>query len=131
MHHLDTSTVVAFLRGDLHVAEQIACAGPSTVISTPVLAELHHGIHASRKAIDNLARLHELTARITVLAFDEFAAKTYGRIRHELKLRGTLIGEMDLLIASLALNHKAILVTHNTKHFSRVSSLMIEDWVRS
>ena len=131
MHHLDTSTVVAFLRGDAHVAEQIARAGPRTVISTPVLAELHHGIHASEKIADNLAQLNELIARITVIAFDEFAARTYGRIRHQLQSRGELIGEMDLLIASLALNHNAILVTHNTKHFSRVPSLMIDDWVRT
>jgi predicted nucleic acid-binding protein len=37
-------------------------------------------------------------------------------------------GYNDLLIASIALSHNLILVTHNTKEFIRVEGLQIEDW---
>ncbi len=51
-----------------------------------------------------------------------------GRIRAQLANAGTPIGYNDLLIASIALSHDLILVTHNTKEFVRVEGLKIEDW---
>ena len=39
-----------------------------------------------------------------------------------------MIGPNDLTIASIALSHGLILVTHNTAEFSRVPGLQIEDW---
>jgi len=29
----------------------------------------------------------------------------------------------------MAVNHDAVLVTHNTRHFSRINDLRIETWV--
>jgi tRNA(fMet)-specific endonuclease VapC len=43
----------------------------------------------------------------------------------------SLIGERDLLIASIALAADLTLVTHNAAEFSRVPSLRIEDWTAS
>nr|WP_313926620.1 hypothetical protein [Anabaena sp. FACHB-1237] len=49
-------------------------------------------------------------------------------MRAQLANIGTPIGYNDLLIASIALSHNLILVTHNTKEFLRVEGLKIEDW---
>jgi len=35
---------------------------------------------------------------------------------------------MDLLIAGTAMSRGAVLVTNNTREFSRVSGLLLEDW---
>jgi tRNA(fMet)-specific endonuclease VapC len=35
---------------------------------------------------------------------------------------------MDLLIASHALSERAILVTHNVRHFAKVPGLKVEEW---
>jgi tRNA(fMet)-specific endonuclease VapC len=43
-------------------------------------------------------------------------------------MEGTPIGPYDLQIASIALSRDLILVTHNTREFSRVKDLVIEDW---
>ncbi len=40
---------------------------------------------------------------------------------------GQLIGNPDLLIAATALYHNLTLLTHNTRHFSRISGLQVED----
>lgn len=50
------------------------------------------------------------------------------RIRAQLANAGTPIGYNDLLIASIAVAHDLILVTHNTKEFIRVEGLKLEDW---
>ena len=40
-----------------------------------------------------------------------------------------LIGANDLWIACHALAESAVLVTHNTREFTRVPGLSVEDWV--
>jgi tRNA(fMet)-specific endonuclease VapC len=49
-------------------------------------------------------------------------------IRAGLEREGTPIGPNDLVIAATALASRAILVTHNTREFGRVSGLEWEDW---
>ena len=62
------------------------------------------------------------------MPFDDIAAEIYGRIRAHLATQGTPIGANDLQIASISLAHDLILVTHNTREFSRVPRLRLEDW---
>lgn len=52
------------------------------------------------------------------------------RIRVELERHGSAIGPIDLLIAGTALSRGAILVTNNTREFSRVKGLRLADWTR-
>jgi tRNA(fMet)-specific endonuclease VapC len=56
------------------------------------------------------------------------AALDYATIRADLKVRGTMIGGNDLLIAAHARCLGLTLVTNNTREFSRVHSLKIENW---
>jgi tRNA(fMet)-specific endonuclease VapC len=67
-------------------------------------------------------------ARFASLPFDDAAADAYGRIDGMLKSRGMSIGPLDTQIAAIAIAHNLTLVTHNTRHFSRVPQLSIEDW---
>ncbi len=75
-----------------------------------------------------LARQQQFLTLFVSLPFDDVTALTYGRIRAELAANGTPIGPNDFQIAAIALTHNLILVTHNTREFSRVSGLVIEDW---
>ncbi len=62
--------------------------------------------------------------KLTVLEFDEAAAEEFERLQ-KLRIR---IGTMDLKIAAIALTHHATLLTRNSKDFSQVPGLRIEDW---
>jgi len=62
------------------------------------------------------------------LPFDDQSAIIYGQIRAGLAASGTPIGPNDLFISSIALANNLILVTHNTREFSRVEGLRLEDW---
>ena len=97
-------------------------------ISAVTLAELYYGAarhpkgDAIRKEIDDFA------ARLSIVAWDETAADHYGTIRATLEKRGTPIGAMDMLIAAHARSIKAVLVTNDLRHFTKVPGLKVEDW---
>lgn len=62
--------------------------------------------------------------KLTVLEFDETAAAEFERLRKIARRVGT----MDLKIAAIALANKATVLTRNSKDFSQVPDLQIEDW---
>jgi tRNA(fMet)-specific endonuclease VapC len=76
----------------------------------------------------SLAQHQDFLNRFISLPFDDQSALIYGQIRAQLAASGTPIGPNDLLIASIALANNLILVTHNTREFSRVEGLRLEDW---
>ena len=76
----------------------------------------------------SLARQEAFLRVFVSLAFDDHAARFYGRIRADLAARGTPIGANDLLIAAIALAAELTVVTHNTSEFGRISGLALEDW---
>jgi predicted nucleic acid-binding protein len=45
-----------------------------------------------------------------------------------IKRRGLPIGEIDTLLAGVALSEGLAIATHNTTHFSRVAGLTVVDW---
>ena len=97
-------------------------------ISSIVKSEIEYGICKSAVPEKNRWAFEILLQGISILPYDESAAKEYGEIRAALERQGKPIGGNDLLIAAhcRALNY--ILVTHNLKEFSRVENLEIEDW---
>ena len=74
-------------------------------------------------------RLAETERRLegfTILPVDAAAAAEFERLLGTKGLKKICRG--DLLIASIALANKAKLVTRNTKDFSKVTGLQIENW---
>ena len=77
--------------------------------------------------VDAYRRLKRLLAnylKIEALDFAAEAAEEFERL-HKQRIR---IGTMDLKIAAIALTHHATLLTRNSKDFSQVPGLHIEDW---
>ena len=97
-------------------------------ISSITMAELEYGVFNSSRPQQNRIALLMFLSGISVLPFESDASLAYGDIRHYLKTKGIMIGGNDLLIAAHARALGLILVTHNTKEFSRVPDLLVEDW---
>ena len=51
--------------------------------------------------------------------------RAYAHERARLEKKGEGLDQFDLLIAATALAHSLILVTRNTKHFSRIEGLRL------
>ena len=101
----------------------------NTFISAVTVAELEYGACKSARRDHNLQRLAHFFARFELAAFDQAAAEEYGRLRAALEARGKPIGPLDTLIAAQALALGAVLVSHNTREFSRVPKLRVHDWI--
>jgi len=129
MLHLDTDIAIAHLRGDPIVTQRLAQALPAVGISSLVVAELRYGVYASSDPILAKSKLDEFLSSLSVIPFDAPAADVFGSIRFSLRKKGRPIGDLDMLIAAAAMSHGATLVTRNTRHFSEVEGLQIEDWV--
>jgi tRNA(fMet)-specific endonuclease VapC len=131
MKILDSDHCVAILRGRLDLTVW-ASPDEELAITTVSVGELVHGAAKSQRVTDNLARLDVLLAALTLLPFDEWAARRFGHLKAELEQAGEVIGDLDLQIASIAGEENATLVTHHSKHFSRLADrtqLTIEDWL--
>jgi tRNA(fMet)-specific endonuclease VapC len=128
MRVLDSDHCVALLRGRLDLRGRVSPTEELAVTAISV-GELTHGAYKSSRAADNLARVDVLLAAVTILPYDESAARQYGPLKAELERAGMRLSDLDLQIASIALQHGVPLVTHNRQHFERVPDLVIEDWL--
>ena len=128
---LDTN-IIAYIRNQRPetVYRRFAAYQPDDLcVSVSTMAELEYGVFRSSKPDQNREALMLLLSRIPCLPFDERAAREYGRIRHDLTQKGTLIGANDLLIAAHACALNLTLITNNTREFERVEGLKLENWV--
>jgi tRNA(fMet)-specific endonuclease VapC len=103
-------------------------ASVNTESCTPVEAELWYGVDKSARQEQNRARLLTLLEWLPSLPFAGQTTQHFGDIRAHLARQGKPIGPYDLQIAAIARAHHLTLVTHNTKEFSRVPGLTLEDW---
>lgn len=132
MNHylLDTNTCIAWLKDNTAVVQHIITAGENHVyLCSPVKAELWYGACKSQRVTQNKASLMRFFSDFPCLAFDDEAAFHFGNIRANLSKLGTPIGPYDLQISAIAFAHGLIAVTHNTREFSRVEGLILEDWL--
>jgi tRNA(fMet)-specific endonuclease VapC len=78
----------------------------------------------AQRLLFNTASLLEL---LQIFPLNETAVAHFDRLRGTKGLRK--IGRADLLTASIALAHGAILVTRNVRHFHPISGLTVVNWV--
>jgi tRNA(fMet)-specific endonuclease VapC len=130
MYLLDTNACIRILRNTSRpLVDRFQRHDRSEIkLCSVVKAELFYGAQRSQRTEDNLLLLQDLFTNLESLPFDDASAGHYGLIRAELERAGLMIGPNDLMIASIALAHGLVLVTHNTDELSRVSGLRIEDW---
>lgn len=128
---LDTNIVIFALRTRADTLRARFTAAQGTMaVSTITVAELAYGVERSARPEDNRAAVEQFLALLEVLPVDAAAAEHSGRIRAELAATGTPIGAYDALIAGQARSRGLVVVTNNTREFSRVAGLLVEDWGR-
>lgn len=98
-------------------------------MSTITVGELRFGAEKSQARERALATIDQLVQMIQPCALPMSAAEYYGHVRASLQRQGLPIGNNDLWLAAHALAEGWTLVTNNTREFSRVPGLRLENWV--
>ncbi|MEB3147662.1 MAG: type II toxin-antitoxin system VapC family toxin [Sphaerospermopsis sp.] len=126
---LDTDTCIYWLKNITSVTNKIQTIGWENIcICNITVAELYFGAYNSQKVAENLTRAENFIQNIAVITLDNNAVKKFGELKAELRKIGQQVADFDLLIASVALTRTYILVTNNTRHYSRISELKLENW---
>ncbi|MCH9698524.1 MAG: type II toxin-antitoxin system VapC family toxin [Gammaproteobacteria bacterium] len=97
-------------------------------ISIISYAELMYGVERSSSKRINRPIIENFLRHLDVVEWGIAAADQYSVIRAELESKGNPIGAMDMLISAHAKSIKAVLVTNNQKHFTKVNGLKVENW---
>ena len=63
-----------------------------------------------------------------VLELDRLTLDIAADLYQNLRRRGTLLEDADILIAGIAIANDAVLVTRNLRHFERIAGLRLETW---
>lgn len=128
---LDTDTCIYLLNDVASVKERVREVGIERLaISIITVAELFFGAFYSERRDHNLQRVREFLAPPSprMLGVSRRVVKRFGEIKADLKRRGQIIGDFDILIASTALVHRCTMVTNNQDHYGRIKGLSLENW---
>lgn len=127
---LDTDTLSLLRRGEpnisRHAVEYIVRYG-QLAFTELTWYEVVRGYRAIA-AHQQLAAFEEFCNRCLIFPLDRRALDAAADIYVDLRRRGELIGEVDTLIAGIALANGMGVVTCNTDHFRRVTGLHVKDW---
>ena len=129
---LDTNICIYLIRKrPLHVLQRFSTYSVGEIaISSITVAELQFGVQKSQYPAQSQRALEQFLIPLSIVDFDHEAAVAYGGIRAALESLGTPIGPLDTLIAAHALSLNLTLVTNNTKEFSRVPHLKVDNWAK-
>lgn len=128
---LDTNIITAILKGNeriKQIAQRVMLEGEEIFINVISYYEIKRGLLAIN-ATAQLSKFESLCRKFGLVLLDtrdifDIASEIYA----DLKGNGQLIGDADILIASMVRYKKFVLVSNDTD-FNRIKGLEIENWL--
>ena len=126
---LDTSIIAFLFRKAYNIGNRLReLDSDQCFVSEITIAELTYGAYHSDRVSENLMMIERLESLVDILPISS-AIDEYGKQKDILVKSGRMIDDFDLLIGCTAVANGMIMVTDNTKHFSRIHGIQIENWV--
>ena len=131
---LDTSVVSAPIAKipDVDIVKRLDEQGYECAIAAPVWHELTYGcrrLPRGRRRTALETYLNDVVrASFPILPYDDAAATWHGHERARLEKLGRPAPYVDGQIAAIAHTSTLVVVTSNTKEFSRFTDLKVENW---
>jgi predicted nucleic acid-binding protein len=111
-------------------ARVLSCRDGGQRIGTcsPVLCELAAGIEQTARRDHNWNELALLLRQVKVWPIDLDAVRAYGDIYGELRAKGRVLSQVDIMVAALA-RRSGLIVLTTDRDFEAVSGIDVENWV--
>jgi tRNA(fMet)-specific endonuclease VapC len=127
---LDTNTIIYWWKNNENIEKKVLEIGFNNIyISFTVASELFYGAYNSGSIEKNLNKIFIFLENVNVIESNINISQTFGKIKSTLKKSGKMIDDADLFVAASALEYDLILVTNNTKHFTNIENLKLDNWV--
>ena len=106
------------------------CPSSSLCTATVCVMELRYGALRVPNSDPLWTKIQKrILSKLTIINFTYKEALKAAEVLAHLHSTGQPIGVEDVMIASTALSNSLIVVSANTKHFSRIPNLTVEDWL--
>lgn len=126
---IDTDIIIYSVKQNSTVQEYFRKnAALPKAISVITYGELLYGAKKSEKVEKNLAVIHRIAEIFPIIDITRSIIEAFSDLKSSLEESGSIIPDLDLLIASTALSLNYTLVTNNIRHFQRINGLKIENW---
>lgn len=128
---LDTNHLGAALDARSSIRERILQArraGHRFGTCVPVLCELETGLRHTRRREQNRRILAVLLREVRIWPLEPAIAPIYAEIYHDLRDRGRVLSQVDMLLAALARSMGATLLTSD-RDFDALPDLRVENWL--
>ena len=130
---LDTTAMIDFGRSAASkrgqrvraLATSLTRAGHELYVTRVTDAELWVGVERAVDRYDELRRVQDALDVTEMLELTSSASHRYGRIKADLQGIGRTTGDLNMLIAAIALVHDLPVVTRNPRHFMPVDGLEV------
>jgi tRNA(fMet)-specific endonuclease VapC len=129
---IDTDILSLFFRGQPNVVDSFESylvehdkINLSILTYYEILSGLKH--RDARKQIESFL---DFASYNNVLPLTQQSVTVSADIYADLRVKGTPVDDIDILIAGIAIANDLVLVTRNRKHFDRIDQLMVEDWAK-
>jgi tRNA(fMet)-specific endonuclease VapC len=129
---LDTNIIIHALNGVPRVRDRLNAAADADrlMTSTIVVAELIYGAECSARREENRQNIQRKLQQIEVVPVTPAIADRFGVVKAQLRSRGRLKTDFDLMIAATALELSATLVTDDGPLLGGdVAGLLVDNWI--
>lgn len=125
---LDNTFISDFLDGLPYTESYLSTLSGQDEVYVPSIVRFEALVPTYREQSKRtVARVEWALESFRSINFEQTSAKEAAEIRGFLLDHGNEIGSPDVLIAGIARNIDALLITSNTRHFSRVPDLSVHD----
>ena len=123
---VDSDYVADYLKGKREAVALLSRLAPEGfAISLITFGEIYEGIYYGRDAVTHERGFRHFLRIADVLPLNKSILRRFARIRGDLRRRGQLIGDPDILIAVTAIHHERTLLSRNLHHFRRISDVRL------
>jgi tRNA(fMet)-specific endonuclease VapC len=131
MIFLDTDILSYYFSGNATIKDKLLKAiqsGHKIALTSINVYEILKGLkYKNNKNKENLFR--EFLKKVIVCGLDDPSISLASDIYADLKTKGRMVGDADILIASIVINNEGILISNNQKHYENITALNLENWI--
>jgi tRNA(fMet)-specific endonuclease VapC len=123
---VDTDWLIDVFAGVPRAVHTLQSLRPDGIgVSIVSHAEVFDGAFGFADVAVRLVLYREFLSQFETLPLTSPITEIFGRTRSELRRRGQLIPDLDVLIAATAVHYDLVLMTRNQRHFARIPELQL------